>query len=79
MSILSNNFGGAIIASPAKVTIFNSNFNNNGTAGTIDTYGGAAAYIYQGELTIMDRYFRTNIVGASGGTINAIEAGINIE
>ena len=44
--------GGAIYASAANVTSY---FNNNEIAGGTninDKYGGAAAYIYQGTMTI---------------------------
>ena len=87
MHILNSNFsrfvmarsghGGALYTSRTDVTIVDSCFSDNLVTGI--GYGGAAAYIHQGIVNLINSYFSNNIAGGSGGALYVFGGQLNID
>jgi hypothetical protein len=80
-SSFSNNaalFGGALVAEDSTVVIERSTFTENVATNDDNDYGGAAAYTYNGEITIINSRFVRNESAGVGGAVELYDGPVTI-
>jgi len=71
-------FGGALVAEDSTVVIERSTFTENVATNDADNYGGAAAYTYNGEITIINSRFVQNESAGVGGAVELYDGPVTI-